>query len=53
MPFKSKAQMRKMFSLENSGKIKKGTARKFIRKTHNIKSLPEKIADKRKAYRAK
>lgn len=46
-PFKSKAQMKKLFSLESEGKLKPGTAEEFARATPNINKLPEKVAPKR------
>ena len=47
MPFSSKAQMRKFFSLESQGKLKKGTADNWAKETPSIKNLPEHIADKK------
>lgn len=44
MPFKSKAQQKKMFALEKEGKIKKGTAEKWAKETPNIKALPQKVS---------
>jgi hypothetical protein len=41
MPFKSKAQMREMFA--NQPKI----AKKWVKETPNIKSLPEKLKKKK------
>ena len=42
MPFKSKAQMRKMFILESKGELKKGTAEKWVHKT-DMSKLPDKV----------
>lgn len=42
MPFKSKAQMKKILMLEQEGKVPKGTFEKWKKHTRNIKSLPEK-----------
>lgn len=42
-PFKSKAQMRKMFELEKQGKVKSGTAMEWAKNT-SMKKLPEKVA---------
>ena len=50
MPYKSKAQMRKFFAMERRGEMKKGTARRWARETR-IKSLPNKISEKRKKYK--
>lgn len=44
MPFKSKAQQKKMFALEAEGKVKKGTAEKWAKETKNIKALPQKVS---------
>lgn len=41
VPFKSKAQQRKMFELEKQGKIKSGTAEQWAKETPNIDKLPE------------
>lgn len=49
MPYKSKAQMRKFFAMEKRGEIPKGTARRWVKHTKDIKSLPEK--KKRKVYK--
>lgn len=43
MPFKSKAQQKKMFLLEKQGKLKKGVAEEFAAATPNIKKLPEHV----------
>lgn len=42
MPFESKAQMRWMFAAEERGEIPKGTARRWLKHTKNVKRLPEK-----------
>lgn len=47
MPFKSKAQQKKMFALESEGKIKKGTAEKWAKETPNIKALPQRLPPKK------
>ncbi len=47
MPFKSKAQMRKFFVMEERGEIPKGTAKRWAKETKNIKSLPEKKRKKK------
>jgi hypothetical protein len=44
MPFKSKAQMRLFFAKEKKGELPKGTAETWVKHTHNIDSLPEKVA---------
>lgn len=41
MPYKSKAQMRAFFAMEDRGELPKGTARKWAKETKNIESLPE------------
>lgn len=41
MPYKSKAQMRAFFAMENRGELPRGTADRWARETKNIKSLPE------------
>jgi hypothetical protein len=48
MPFKSKAQARKMFVMEGRGELKKGTAEEFAHATKNIKKLPEHVKPKKK-----
>jgi hypothetical protein len=48
MPFKSKAQQRKMFSLEEQGKLKKGTAEEWAKETPDIKKLPNKVKKRKK-----
>ena len=42
MPFKSKAQMKKFFAMEDRGELPQGTAEKWAKHTPNIKELPEK-----------
>jgi hypothetical protein len=44
MPFKSKAQMRKFFSMESKGELPKGTAEHWAHETPSVKRLPEKKA---------
>lgn len=48
MPFKSKAQQKKMFSMEARGELKKGVAEEFAHATKNIKKLPEHVKKKGK-----
>lgn len=48
MPFKSKRQMRKFFAMEGRGELPKGTAERWAHKTKNIKSLPERMAKRKK-----
>jgi len=43
MPFKSKAQMRAFFAMEDRGELPKGTAKKWAKETKNISSLPEHV----------
>lgn len=43
MPFKSKSQQRKFFSMEGRGEIAKGTAEDWMKETPNFKTLPKKI----------
>ena len=40
MPFESKAQQRFMFAAEARGDILKGTAKKWVEHTKDIKNLP-------------
>lgn len=47
MPFKSKAQMRKFYSMERDGELPKGTAQRWADETPNIKSLPERVKPKK------
>lgn len=48
MPFKSKSQMRKFFSMESRGELKKGTAEEWAHKTKSVKKLPNKVKRKKK-----
>jgi len=41
MPFKSKSQIRKFFIMEEQGRLPKGTIKRWIKETRNIKNLPE------------
>lgn len=43
MPLKSLSQMRMFFAKEKSGELPKGTAKKWIRHTPNLKDLPERV----------
>ena len=43
MPLKSKAQVRKMFALEERGELPQGKAEEMAHETPNIKKLPEKV----------
>jgi hypothetical protein len=43
MPFKSKAQRKKMYALEEEGKVPKGTAAEWESETKK-KNLPEHVA---------
>lgn len=43
MPFKSKAQAKKMFAMEKRGELKKGVAEEFAASTKSIKSLPNHV----------
>jgi hypothetical protein len=47
MPFKSKAQAKKMFAMESRGELKKGVAEEFAHATKNIKKLPEHVKKKK------
>jgi len=47
MPFKSKAQQKKFFAMEERGEIPKGTAKRWAEETPNIKKLPEKVKKKK------
>ena len=49
MPAKSKAQISKLFALEERGELKKGVAKEFADSTPNIKKLPEHVQKKKKA----
>ena len=49
MPFRSKAQMRKFAAMERRGELPRGTFRRWLEETSNVKKLPEragKMADK-------
>jgi hypothetical protein len=48
MPVKSKAQLRKLFVLEDQGKLKKGTAEEFAKETPDYSKLPERLHPKKK-----
>jgi len=41
MPFKSKAQMRKIAAMERAGELPPGTFDRWMRETKNLKRLPE------------
>jgi hypothetical protein len=47
MPYKSKAQEKKFFSLEKEGKLKKGTAETWAKETPNLKKLPQRVKKKK------
>lgn len=47
MPFKSKAQVKKMAVLEKEGKVKKGTVHEWAKETPNMKKLPKKVKKKK------
>lgn len=53
MPFKSKAQQKKMFAMEKRGELKKGVAEEFAESTPNIKALPEHVKKKKKHAKRK
>jgi len=46
MPFKSKAQVRKLLALASKGEISKTTLQEFKRETKSIKALPERVGAK-------
>lgn len=48
MPFRSEAQRRKMYSLEEQGKLPKGTAARWEKETGD-KKLPERVSTSKKA----
>ena len=50
MPIQSKAQLRKMYSLEDKGVLKEGTTKKWIKHTESMKDLPDKVSEKRKSF---
>jgi len=41
VPFKSKAQMRRFFAMEERGELPEGKAEEWAAETPNIKTLPE------------
>ncbi len=41
MPFKSKAQMRKIAAMERAGELPPGTFERWLRKTKDPRRLPE------------
>jgi len=41
MPIKSIAQLHKLYALEKEGKLKRGTARKWVKETKNLSKLPQ------------
>ena len=45
MPFKSKSQMRAFFAKEKRGEMPKGTAKRWLKETPDIGSLPERIKE--------
>lgn len=47
MPFKSKAQTRKLAVLERQGKVPKGTVHRWAQHTPSMKKLPERARKKR------
>jgi len=47
MPFKSKAQMRKIAAMERAGELPPGTFDKWMRETRNPKRLPERKSGNR------
>jgi hypothetical protein len=52
MPFSSKSQERKFFSLESEGNLPKGTAKQWASETDQ-KSLPERVHSKKVILRKK
>lgn len=44
MPFRSLAQKRKMFELEQQGKVKPGTTKRWEKETPKGRQLPEKVS---------
>ena len=46
MPFKSKAQMKKIYSLYKEGKVAYNVVRDFVRSTPDMKKLPDRLSDK-------
>jgi len=49
-PFKSRKQMKWMFSAENRGEVKKGTAKRWAHETPDISELPEKKKKKTESH---
>jgi hypothetical protein len=47
VPFRSKAQMRKIAAMERAGELPPGTFDRWMRKTKNPKQLPERKSDGR------
>lgn len=43
MPFLSKAQLGKFASMEKRGEIPKGTFRRWLDETPNVKNLPKRV----------
>jgi len=43
MPFRSKAQMRKFAAMERRGELSRGTFRRWLEETPNVKKLPERV----------
>ena len=50
---RSLAQMRKLFSLEGQGKVKKGTAMEFVHSTPHLDQLPERVKPPRRRRKKK
>jgi hypothetical protein len=48
MPFRSKAQMRKFAAMEKEGKLPKGTFKRWLKHTRNIRNLPERVRKRKK-----
>jgi len=48
MPFKSKSQMRKFAAMEKEGKLPKGTFKKWLNHTKNLRNLPERVRRRKK-----
>jgi hypothetical protein len=48
---RSRAQMRKLFSLAGKGEIAKSKVEQMVHETSNIKSLPERIGKKKSRKR--
>ena len=47
MPYKSKAQVRKMYAMEARGEVAAGTAERWRAKTGSLKKLPKRKRRKR------